>query len=311
VRPGMVQMRKSSPQPRAGWSVLWTRGKGCAELAETLASEGSSARVSGDLVDACVSARADLLVGRRMASSFDLVGLAVPYEFAREKVRGVVAAVSGGPHSILAAQAAERLGMTLGVPATLISAFRIPQDRPAALMTLESVGRAAPDLSTRAVQADSAAGLVGELREGSLLVLGAPGGSFIQRLFLGPGARLRARAPAGAIVVSQAPRRVYQLMSDPNAVSPLLRAADARRLVTEPVPVVSEGRPVGLFRPPEASGMATETTVADLMEEPLTIKATALVAEARSLMARRDHAPLAVVDRRGDLIGCLRWEDLP
>ena len=307
----MVQMRKSSPQPRAGWSVLWTRGRGCAELAETLAGEGTAARVSGDLVDACVSARAELLVGRRMASSFDLVSLAVPYEFAREKVKGVVAAVGGGPHSALAARLAERLGMALGVPATLISAFRIPQDRAAALMALESVGRAAPGLTARAVQADSAAGLVGELREGSLLVLGAPGGSFIQRLFLGPGARLRARAPAGAVVVSQAPRRVYQLMSDPDGVSPLLRAADARRVVTEPVPVVSEGRPVGLFRPHEASGMATEATVADLMEEPLTVEATALVAEARSLMTGRDHAPLAVVDRRGDLIGCLRWEDLP
>jgi CBS domain-containing protein len=307
----MVQMRKSSPQPRAGWSVLWTRGKGCAELAETLAGEGTAARVSGDLVDACVSARADLLVGRRMASSFDLVSLAVPYEFAREKVHGVVAAVSGGPHSTLAARLAERLGIALGVPATLISAFRIAQDRPAALMALQSVGRAAPGLSARAVQADSAAGLVGELREGSLLVLGAPGGSFIQRLFLGPGARLRARAPAGAVVVSQAPRRVYQLMSDPNGVSPLLRAADARRLVREPVPVVAEGRPVGLFRPQAASGMATEATVADLMEEPVTVEATALVSEARSLMASRDHAPLAVVDRRGDLIGCLRWEDLP
>ena len=57
--------------------------------------------------------------------------------------------------------------------------------------------------------------------------------------------------------------------------------------------------------------MATEDTVADLMEEPVTVEATALVAEARSLMASHDHAPLAVVDRRGDLIGCLRWEDLP
>lgn len=307
----MVQMRKSSPEPGAGWSVLWTRGKGCAELAETVAGEGTAARVSGDLVDACVSARADLLVGRRMASSFDLVSLAVPYEFDRQKVHGVVAAVSGGPHSALAARLAERLGEAMGVPATLISAFRIPQDRPAALMALELVGRAAPGLSARAVQADSAAGLVGELREGSLLVLGAPGGSFIQRLFLGPGARLRARAPAGAVVVSQAPRRVYQLMSGPNGVSPLLRAADARRLVTEPVPVVAEGRPVGLFRPHEAAGMATEVTVADLMEEPVTIGATALVAEARSLMAGRDHPTLAVVDRRGDLIGCLRREDLP
>ncbi|MGH9051414.1 MAG: CBS domain-containing protein, partial [Acidimicrobiia bacterium] len=303
-------MRESSPQARAGWSVLWTRGKGCAELAETLAGEGTAARVSGDLVDACVSARADLVVGRRMASSFDLVSLAVPYEFAREKVRGVVAAVSGGPHSTLAVRVAERLGTELGVPATLISAFRVPPDRPAALMTLELVGRAAPGLSARAIQADSAAGLVGELREGSLLVLGAPGGSLIQRLFLGPGARLRARAPAGAVVVSQAPRRVYQLMSDPDGVSPLLRAADARRLITEPVPVVSEGRPVGLFRPDEAAGMATEAIVADLMEEPATIESSALIAEARSLMAGRGHAPLAVVDRRGDLIGCLRWEDL-
>ncbi|MDP8957738.1 MAG: hypothetical protein M3N51_00720, partial [Actinomycetota bacterium] len=248
--------------------VLWTRGAGCRSLAELLGGGGAH-RASGDLSQACIASRARLLVCRRMPSSFDLVSVAVPQDFAPQSIKAVVAAVGGGPHSPLAAWVAARLTNALGVPGRMVAAFRLPQQRPAAEASLEAAGRAAPHLQGWALEAERASRLVERLPPGSLIVLGSPGGSLVQRLLLGAGARLRARAPAGAVVVRQATARAYQHMVTPQFVSPHLQVADARRVVREAhvVPVVSGGRLLGLVRWTVLERTAGQRTVAEVMED--------------------------------------------
>src|SRR5919106_3525590 len=97
-----------------GPSVVWTRGEGCLELAETLAGKSAS-RISGDLGEGCIEHRADILVTKKLPGSFDLVNVAVPVDYHPESVTSVVATVAGGPHSELAAETAAALGRSLGV----------------------------------------------------------------------------------------------------------------------------------------------------------------------------------------------------
>jgi hypothetical protein len=78
--------------PGSTFSVVWTRGKGCAELAELL-DRGSPTRVQGDLRTECIEARADLLVSRRLPPSFDFVSMAVPSDF----VPGTVGSIGSDP----------------------------------------------------------------------------------------------------------------------------------------------------------------------------------------------------------------------
>ena len=58
-----MDLKPLGPGRRA---VVWTRGKGCAELADLLGG-GESSRVSGDPAEACINYRADLLVARRLS----------------------------------------------------------------------------------------------------------------------------------------------------------------------------------------------------------------------------------------------------
>lgn len=295
----IIERQPSAEEP---WSVLWTRGRGCAELADLL-SAGTAVRVSGDLLETCIRSRADLLVSRRSLSN-PVVSGAVPHDFDAERVRQVVGAVGGGPHSLLGARVAGVLSQRLGVPAELVSVSRSEDEGWQAVSALRRIGRDT-GLPTRSLSADRASALFGELPEGSLVVLGAPGGSLLQRLFFGPGVRLRAKAPAGAVVVQTAPRRVFQVMDEPEGVSPHLRAADARRLVHWPsVPVVEEGELIGTFRPPADCGPSL--TVRDLMEPARSVPADAPLSD----VPLGDEGPLAVVDRRGRLIGTIRAEQL-
>lgn len=109
-----VAMREYSSRAE-DLTVVWTRGKGCAELADLLAFNETN-RIVGDVDDACISQRADLLVSKRLPGDFDLVSVAVPVDFQPKKVTSVVATVAGGPHSLLAAETAAQLGRSLGVP---------------------------------------------------------------------------------------------------------------------------------------------------------------------------------------------------
>lgn len=292
--------------PAAGneMRVVWTRGSGCSELA-TLLSNGEPGRITGDLVKQCIDNRADLLVSRRFPGSFDLVSVAVPLDFVPENVTRVVSAVAGGPHSFLAADTAARLGLGLEVEAEMLSAIRPGDDPSGAEELLEHIALSVPETKGRVIEVDGISELVESLEEGTLVVFGAPGGSWLQRSMLGPGARLRSRAPAGAIMVRSAPDRVFRWMGEPVFVSPMRLADDTLRLHEENVlAVADEGLLIGLVRRESLEG-AGGAAVGSLMEEAMSAKVDETIAEAMTLEPTFGRDPIPVTDHDEHLVGAL------
>lgn len=292
--------------PAAGneMRVVWTRGSGCSELA-TLLSEGEADRITGDLVQQCIDHRADLLVSRRFPGSFDLVSVAVPLDFVPDKVTRVVSAVAGGPHSFLAADTASRLGRSLDVEAEMLSAIRPGDDMRVAEELLDHLALSVPETRGRVVEVDGIPELVESLEEGTLVVFGAPGGSWLQRSMFGPGAKLRSRAPAGAIMVRSAPDRVFRWMGDPVFVSPLRLAYDTLRVHEEKVlAVAAEGLLVGLVRRERLVG-AGDASVGSVMEEAMSAKVDETIAEAMTLEPTFGRDPIPVTDHNEHLVGAL------
>lgn len=284
-----------------GWRVLWTRGDGCRELAPAL---GEAGPVEGDLRAACLRQRADLLVARKL-TSFGLVSMAVPHGYRRDDVTGIVAAVGGGPHSILAAVVAERLGTSLDVPAALASASRSVREDATAESLLAEVGTVVPDLPAKVVRADSARDLVAGLPAGSLLVVGAPGGSWMQRQFFGPGRRLVVKAPAGAIVVRRAPTRCFQVMTEGMAFGPAMPVREARRLlVTAMAPVVDDGRLVGIVSRGALEAASPSAVVGAVANPPISVRDEAPLDEVDLVPEEIDLVP--VIDGDGRLRGVIR-----
>jgi hypothetical protein len=284
--------------------VVWTRGRGCAELAELL-SEGEPGRITGDLADGCIANRADYLVSRRLPGSFDLVNVAVPLDFEPENVTRVVSAVGGGPHSKLAAQTAATLGRRLGVEAEMISATRPGEDPSEARDMIERVALSVDEIGARVVEVEGVAELVEGLDEGTLLVLGAPGGSWLKRSMFGPGARLRSKAQAGAVMVRSAPERVFRWMGDPVFVGPLRNADDTLRMHRERVLAVAEdGVLVGLVRRENLVDAGREV-VASVMEDALSTKVDETIIEARELVPTFGRDPIPVTDHDEHLVGGL------
>lgn len=285
--------------------AVWTRGKGCRELAELLAGMDAP-RIQGDPAEACVEARADLLVSRRLPSTFDLVDLAVPLDVDPDGVGMVVAAVAGGPHSLLAAQVARRLGLALGVPSSMVSAYPAGGDPAPAEEAIKEIFPVVPDIEYTTMAASDMGELIDNLPERSLLVFGAPGGSWFQRRLFGPGARLRSNAPAGAVVVQSAPRRVFQLMGEPVFVAPLLQAQDTLRVRPESTLAVADaGRLVGLVRRSRLVDLNPSTPVAEAMEDPVSIGQVEPIEAARALQSVFGSDPIPVVDDDYHLVGGL------
>lgn len=285
-------------------SVVWTRGRGCSELAELLGG-GSSSRVQGDLATECIEKRADLLVSRKMPGSFDLVSVAIPVDFQPEEVTSVVAAVAGGPHSQVAAELAWRLGHGLEVGAEMVSAAPPGGDGGSAHEVLDQIGSELPRLGRRVIEVDGVGELVESLDEGALLVLGAPGGSWLQRSVLGPGARLRRTARAGYVLVRSAPDRVFRFMGEPVYVAPLRQADDTLRMHPENTLAVAEdGRLVGLVRR-ERLIAAGGAPVGSLMEEALSVRVDGTLSEAWELEPTFGADPIPVTDDEEHLVGGL------
>lgn len=283
-----------------GWRVLWTRGDGCRELAPAL---GDAGPVEGDLRAACLRQRADLLVARKL-TSFGLVSVAVPHGYHRDEITGIVAAVGGGPHSILAAVVAERLAIALDVPAALASGSRSAREDATAESVLAEVGTVVPDLPAKVVRADSARELVSGLPAGSLLVVGAPGGSWMQRQFFGPGRRLVVKAPAGAIVVRRAPTRCFQAMSEGMAFGPAMPVREARRLlVAATAPVVDEGRLVGVVSRTALDAAPASAVVGAVAAAAISVRDEAPLDEVDLVPEEIDQVP--VVDGEGRLRGVI------
>jgi hypothetical protein len=288
-----------------GLRVVWTRGRGCLELAEALGGDNTD-RITGDVAGSCIEERADVLVAKRLPSSFDLVNVAVPVDFDPESVRSVVATVAGGPHSALAAETAARLAERLGVPAEMLSAAGRDEEVGAAKEILEQVGAHIPGISRRVVVVeDGISELVDNLDDGALLVLGAPGGSWLSRSRTGPGARLRRTAQAGAVVVRSAPDRVFRFMGEPVYVAPLRHADDTLRIHQEnTLAVADEGRLIGLVRR-EGLIRAGADPVSSVMEEALSVRVDETMLQARQLEPTFGRDPIPVTDHDEHLVGGL------
>jgi hypothetical protein len=284
----------------ARWSVVWTRGEGCEELARVLAA-GDPVLAEGDLRDVCIRVRADAIVQRKL-TSFDLVDSIAANRFDRTGMASVVAAVGGGPHSLLAARVAQRIAAACGVPGSIVSASRTSDEDLASRRHLDSIGAQVPNLSKRLERVSSAGELVSTLGEGALLVLGAPGGSWLQRQFFGPGRQLIHAAPGGIVVVRGSPRRCFQVAEPAIVIGPWLPVAEAASLAeTTVVPVAVDGKLVGLYR--VASSSPADATVEDVMEEPLFLEADDPVESADELRSFFDGGPIPVVDSHGRLVG--------
>lgn len=280
--------------------VMWTRGEGCAELALAI---GPAVQVEGDLRSAVIKGRADLLVARKL-TSFDLVGVAVPHGFSAPEVSGVVAAVGGGPHSALAAVIAGRLAASLGVTGSIASASASSEDDAIAEGLLAEVGTLVPEMPAKVVRAASARHLVDGLPEGSLLVVGAPGGSWMQRQFFGPGRQLVVRASAGAVVVRSAPARCFHAMEEASPFGPAMPVTEARRLLIDSsAPVVDAGVLVGIVRR-SALVDAAGRTVGEVSEDPVFVSEADPLEAAAGLLGFVD--PVPVVDSSGRLKGVVR-----
>jgi hypothetical protein len=246
-----------------------------------------------------------LLVSRRFPGSFDLVSVAVPLDFVPENVTRVVSAVAGGPHSFLAADTAARLGRSLGVEAEMLSAIQPGDDPSGAEDLLQHIALSVPETAGRVVEVDGISELVESLEEGTLVVFGAPGGSWLQRSMLGPGARLRSRARAGAVMVRTAPDRVFRWMGEPVFVGPMRLADDTLRLHGEKVlAVADEGLLIGLVRRESLEG-AGDAAVGSLMEQAMSAKVDETIAEAMTLEPTFGRDPIPVTDHHEHLVGAL------
>lgn len=224
-------------------------------------------RVTKGLAETCIEHQAELLVSRRLSASSGLISGASPIDFDPDRIKRVVAAVAGGPHSVLAARMASRMGHVLDVPSTMFSAYASDLDQGEALATIEAIAVSVPNLEYRLVESEQVADVVEHLGQGTLLVMGASGGSWFQRIFFGPGAKLRSEATAGAVVVTSAPLRVFESMQEPVCVGPMLRIDDLRRTHEEPVvAVVIDGILQGIVECSQLDQSSGDATVGSVME---------------------------------------------
>lgn len=282
--------------------VLWTRGQGCGELAEAI-SGGRAIRVVGGIAEECIKHRARFLVTRKL-SGFDLTSVAVPVDIDLSRTSAVVAAVAGGPHSHLAARTAHLLGGALGVDSFMACAYRDEQSKQAAVSTIEGLFRLVPGLEYRLVETPDADGLLSMLPEDTLLVIGAPGGTWLQRTFFGPGAKLRGSTKAGTVVIRSAPPRVFQHMADPVFVGPMRQAADILRIHAESVlAVVDQARLVGIVRRTALAGAPEGAAVGELMTEPVAVHLTDDMAELEGMQRFFEGSPIPVINDQGILVG--------
>ena len=287
--------------------VIHTRGEGCAELADLL-SMVPSVRVKGDVANACLQHRTDLVVGRRLSSSLTIASQVVPHGFDPENTEWVVAAVSGGPHSPLAARIARRLGESMGVKSLMVCAYMDEETQAQALSWVERLYDEVPGIEYRVIEASDADGIIDQLPDRSALVIGSPGGSWLQRAFFGQGARLRKGAPAGVMVVNAVPERVFQAMSDPAFVGGLREVGDILRIHDEEIFAVADRAVlIGVVERSVLEAADPMALVRDVMSEPVSVAVDAPIEEAVALAERFGPEPIPVTDDHGHLVGSISF----
>lgn len=252
-----------------------------------------------------------MLVSRRLPPS-SLLRVAAPMDFNRSAIGSVVAAVAGGPHSRLAALVARRLGEALGVPALMACAHRSAESSERAVSVVESLFPHVPDLEYRVISADNPAQLVSQLPPQCLLVIGAPGGNWFQRVLFGAGARLRQEADGGVVVVRSAVARVFQVMGEPRFVSPYHEAGDVLRLHSHRTLAVAEnGSLVGVVQRAALSRADEGYPVSQFMEEPRSVRRDRPVSDLDAHAPWFGDSPIPVVDAGDRLVGSVTLSGEP
>ena len=304
------ERKEGGPPPTESdrWSVVSARGAGCWELAQVLSDGNANVVHQNNLLDACVEARADLLVQRRL-TSFDLVSVAVPHDFDQETVGSVVAAVGGGPHSLLAARVARKIAEAVGTKASMITVSRSQNDDTASQQVLDRIGDQVPGLTPSVVRARSAKALVETLEPDTLLVIGAPRGSWVQRQLVGPGQKLRHAAPGGVIVVRNAEPRCFQkATTTPGVVvSPWMHVKNARWIVGDApaASVIADGYLVGIVRHDALHSAPAEVNVAAVAEEAVFVLIDDPLDAVADVQLFLEGAPVPVVDSSGRWLGSI------
>lgn len=287
--------------------VAWTRGPGCLDLATTLSDESPIA-VTGDLRSACIEHRVEFLVSKKF-TGFDLVPMIVPSDLDLGAIDAVTAAVAEGPHSPLAVEVAARIGRSLGIPVSAATAYHTNEDRSAATDLLELLSQSVDvDVEKIAIASNQASAIVESLTPTTLLVIGAPGGSWFQRQLYGPGHKLVVASPAGAVLVRSGPRRCFMDTHEPEnvAMSVHLTVREAKRMMTDPVaPVVDDGRLVGVVRKRVVFETEDSLAMGDVMEPPVSVDADEPTQAAAELAEFLDGGPIPVVDQ-DRLVGVIR-----
>jgi CBS domain-containing protein len=200
---------------------------------------------------------------------------------------------------------AARLGDAAGVPAKALTGVRPGTPRKDAMSHLASI-KSITGLEGDVVETENAAALVDSLSPGTLVVLGAPGGSWLTRQFFGPGARLRSHAPAGTVVVRDAAPKVFQRMAEPTAIGPHASVADVLRIATTPtIPVADDRRLLGIARISRLVEADHSAEVGELVEDPPFVAVDDHLESLEELLEFFDHGPIPVVDREGRLAGVL------
>ncbi len=289
--------------------IVWAGGSQARDLAETL-SGGAATKAGGNLAASTIEAGGDLLVLSNR-TSLDLCSVAIPDGFNRDTTESVVAAMGGGPHSTLAAIVADWLAQRLQIPASAVYGYSEPDDLPQAEEVLNKIVSRLPRLDARTVEASSPAAMVGWLPEGTLLIVGAPGGSWFQRRFFGPGARIQAKAPSGTIVVNHNPARVYQVMQSPIAYGPNMRVADALQLSNGlDVVVAEDGKLLGVVKAHALRDARQDLELHHVMDHGVFLSADDEFDEALGLISVDGGDLIPVVDDQARLVGCVSATDL-
>jgi CBS domain-containing protein len=294
--------------PPGDWTVLHTRGAGVRRIAELLAT-GTPHRIRGDLHTAAAETGADLLVARHLTSSA-LLPQVVPHHVDASKVTSVVGAIGTGPHGAAVAAVSARLASVLDVPGRLVAASSSAGHDPAAAAALDRSGSAAPGLDRSVQRVSDVTDVVRAMSPNAVLVLGAPGGSWLQRQFFGPGRKLTVHAPGGVLLLRDAPVRCFQRLDEWRAFGPQMRVADVLGVLTSAAaPIVVQGRVVGIVRRSRLEKAPAGATAGTVMEAPVSIRWDSPVSAAREISERLDNAPVPVVGPDERLIGEIRPPD--
>jgi hypothetical protein len=295
----------SQPEEDRHDRVAWTKGGSNREVAEILGTD--PIRITGDLDTACIDSRIELLVTKRFPRS-EVVPSVVPVGFHTDAIDSVAIAVGDGPHSPLAVAIGESVARRLAVPACVITAYSTQDEYDDAQRRLGTLTVGKTELDSTAIQTSDPRSITEHLSKDTLLVHGAPGGSFLERHFTGTGNRLTSRARGCVLVVKDAPRRCFQIATDAtgHAIAPELLVMDALHVMVHPfAPVVRAHELLGIVRAHTLVHADAGSPIAPFVEPEDGLERCEAIDAIASKREHLGNGPIPVVDDQGNLTGVI------